>query len=71
MSGKIQPKTHAIKITEATYKDVRSLVLESDILRVTILPDHGSKMASLLHKRTGELIQVLYPGSLVQQRSHL
>jgi hypothetical protein len=30
MSGKIQPKTHAIKINEATYKDVRSLVLEDN-----------------------------------------
>jgi hypothetical protein len=50
MSGKSQPKTHAIKISEATYQDLRSLALESDILRVTILPDYESKMASLLHK---------------------
>ena len=70
MSGKIQPKTHAIKITEATYKDVRSLVLESDILRVTILPDHGSKMASLLHKRTG--VEHLYqlPGKTFRKAAY-
>ncbi len=44
---------HPITIAESRYKDVRSLVLESEILRVTILPHHGSKMASLIHKRTG------------------
>ncbi len=45
--------THEIEIREAAYKDVRSLTLESDVLRVTLVPDHGSKMASLLHKTTG------------------
>lgn len=44
---------HAIKIAEAAYKDARSLILESHLLRVTIVPDRGSKMASLVHKRTG------------------
>ena len=44
---------HTIEIRESAYKDVRSIVLESDLLCVTIVPDHGSKMASLLHKRTG------------------
>jgi hypothetical protein len=49
--GKAKP--HPIKITEATYKDVRSVVLESDFLRVEVIPESGAKMASLLHKRTG------------------
>ena len=55
---------------EATYKDVRSLVLESDILRVTILPDHGSKMASLVHKRTG--VEHLYqlPGKSFRKAAY-
>ena len=53
MSCKSRSTTHAAKISEGIYKDVRSLVLESDVLCVTILPDHVSKTASLLHKRTG------------------
>lgn len=58
MSSHIRIRNHAIKITEAAYKDVRSLVLEGAVLRVTILPDCGSKMASLVHKRTG--VEYLY-----------
>jgi hypothetical protein len=42
-----------IAITESRYKDVRSIVLSSEVLAVTVLPDHGSKIASLLHKPTG------------------
>lgn len=43
----------AVRVYEGRYKDVRSVVLETDALRVTMLPDWGGKMASLVHKRTG------------------
>jgi galactose mutarotase-like enzyme len=42
-----------VSITEGSYKDVRALVLESAALRITVVPDWGAKMASLVHKKTG------------------
>jgi galactose mutarotase-like enzyme len=63
-------KVHPIKITEAAYKDVGSLVLESDALRVAIIPAYGSKMASLMHKRTG--VEHLYqlPGKTFRRAAY-
>ncbi len=42
-----------VSITAGTYKDVEAVVLESELLRVAILPGWGAKIASLIHKKTG------------------
>ena len=62
MSPQTRRKRFVVDIAESTYKDVRSVVLESDALRVTILPDYGSKMASLLDKTTGREHLYQLPG---------
>jgi len=45
-------KDSPVSLTEGTYKDVRAVILESEALRVTLIPDWGAKMASLIHKQT-------------------
>ena len=42
-----------VSITEGGYKDARAVILESEALRVTLIPDWGAKMASLIHKPAG------------------
>jgi galactose mutarotase-like enzyme len=37
-------------ITTGKYKDVEALILESDVLRVALLPEFGSKIASIVYK---------------------
>jgi len=61
---------HPIKVAKATHKDVGSLILESDALRVTIIPDHGSKMASLMHKRTGFEYLYQLPGETFRKAAY-
>ena len=69
-NGKTRRKTHPIRIAESSYKDVRSLVLESELLCVTIVPDHGSKMASLVHKRTGVEHLYQHPGERFRKAAY-
>jgi len=40
-------------ITRGVYKDVDSVILENEFLRVNILPEWGSKTASIIHKQSG------------------
>ena len=42
-----------MNIQEGTYKDVGAVILENDLLKVTVLPEWGSKTASIIHKPTG------------------
>jgi hypothetical protein len=45
------------RLTAGEFKGLRSWVLEGEAIRAVILPDLGTKMASLIHTRTGrELI---------------
>lgn len=46
------------RITTGTFKGLRSWILEGEAVRAVILPDLGSKMASLVHTRTGR--ELLY-----------
>ncbi len=55
---------------EGKYKDVRAVVLESDELRVTIVPDHGAKLASLIHKTTGREHMDQLPGEVFRIASY-
>jgi len=45
-------------ITAGEFKGLRSWVLEGEAIRVVVLPDLGTKMASLVHRRTGR--ELLY-----------
>ena len=38
------------KISLGTYKDVNAVILENDFLKVTLLPEIGSKIASIIYK---------------------
>lgn len=40
-------------ISKGNYKGVESIVIENDYLRAEFLPVYGSKMASLINKKTG------------------
>lgn len=51
-----------LQISEGEYKDARSIVLESEALRVTLVPEWGAKMASLVHKKTGKEHLYQLPG---------
>nr|WP_281098778.1 DUF5107 domain-containing protein [Halobacteroides halobius] len=39
-------------MNQGTYKGLKSIVLENDLLRIEFLPQYGGKMASLSHKET-------------------
>lgn len=41
------------KVYEGSYKDVKALLLENEILKVTIMPDWGSKLSSIIYKPLG------------------
>ena len=47
---------------ESMYKDVFSIVLENDILRVVVLPEFGSKIASVVYKPLSQEILWQNPG---------
>lgn len=40
-------------ISKGSYKDVDAVILENDSLRVTVLPEWGSKIQSILYKPSG------------------
>lgn len=40
-------------ISPGSYKDVDSFILENDFLKVNVLPERGSKTASIIHKQSG------------------
>jgi hypothetical protein len=50
------------KITTGSYKDVKSIVLENDYLRVTLLPDWGSKIVSIRYSNTEQELLWQNPG---------
>jgi len=41
------------RIFRDVYKDVDSFILENDVLKVSVLPERGSKTASIIHKQSG------------------
>ncbi len=43
-------------IGETEYRGLAAVKMENEVLRAVFLPDYGSKMVSLLHKRTGREI---------------
>lgn len=47
---------------ESMYKDVFSIVLENDVLRVAVLPEFGSKIASIVYKPLSQEILWQNPG---------
>ena len=49
-------------ITQGRYKDVEAVILETDALRLAIVPDWGAKLASLIHKPTGREYFFQMPG---------
>lgn len=40
-------------ISSGTYKDVDAIILENEVLKVAVLPEWGSKTASIIWKQTG------------------
>jgi hypothetical protein len=56
-----------ISITTGKYKDVEAVILESEALRLAIVPEHGAKIASLIHKRTGREYLFQLPGESFRQ----
>ena len=52
----------AVKIASGKCKDVDAVILESEALRLAIVPEHGAKMASLVHKVTGRECFFQMPG---------
>ncbi len=44
------------------YKDVEAYILESDELRLALVPAFGAKLASLIHKATGREVFFQLPG---------
>lgn len=43
-------------LIETTWKGARAFALENEALRVAVLPEHGARIASLVHRRTGREI---------------
>ena len=41
------------RITQGRYKGVEAVILDSDALRLAVVPESGAKLASLIHKVTG------------------
>src|SRR3990172_4906176 len=41
------------KVSMGSYKDVRAVVLEDEALKAVLLPDFGSKIASIIHQPDG------------------
>jgi galactose mutarotase-like enzyme len=50
------------KIATGSYKDVKSIVLENDYLRVILLPDWGSKIVSIWYKNIDHELLWQNPG---------
>jgi len=42
-----------MEINHGAYKDVDAVIIENDLLKVTVLPEWGSKTASIVHKSSG------------------
>lgn len=59
-----------VSVSQGTYKDVQSVVLESDAIRATIVPEHGAKLASLIHKKTGREHMDQLPGEVFRKAAY-
>jgi hypothetical protein len=70
MTPTVDPPGLPVSIGPGRYKDVRAVVLESEALRVTIVPDPGAKIASLIHKKTGRECLFQLPGEEFRKTSY-
>lgn len=50
------------RITQGRYKGVEAVILETDAMRLALVPDWGAKLASLIHKPTGRECFFQMPG---------
>lgn len=53
-----------------SYKDLRATVLENEVLAATVLPDFGSKLASLVYKPLGRELLWQNPGPIYRRTSY-
>ncbi|MBZ5561514.1 MAG: hypothetical protein LAP13_03745 [Acidobacteriia bacterium] len=58
-AGTPETPTH---ISTGKYKDVDAVIVESEALRLAVVPDSGAKIASLIHKKTGRECLFQAPG---------
>jgi len=56
-----------VTVAEARYKDVHSIVLEDDVLQITVVPGCGAKIASLINRRTGHECLYQLPGAIFRK----
>lgn len=66
-SGKPAP---SVTIFSGKYKGEDAVLLESDVLRLTVVPGRGAKIASLIHKRTGRECLFQLPGERFRRASY-
>ncbi len=59
-----------VTISTGTFKDVRSIVMENEALRLTIVPEFGAKIASLVHKKTGRECLDQLPGDRFRKAAY-
>ncbi len=59
-----------IHVSAGKYKDVDAVGLESEALRLTVVPDFGAKIASLIHKRTGRECLFQAPGERFRKAAY-
>jgi galactose mutarotase-like enzyme len=52
----------AVRVREGRWARARAVVLESELLRVTVLPEHGARIASLVYRPEGREILWAPPG---------
>lgn len=59
-----------ITILSGKYKGEDAVLMESEDLRLTVVPGHGAKIASLIHKRTGREYLYQQPGERFRKASY-
>ena len=59
-----------VSITQGKYKDVDAVILETQTLRLALVPEWGAKLASLIHKRTGREYLFQMPGETFRKGTY-
>ncbi len=59
-----------MKIYKSKYKDIESICMENDKLKVEFLPSQGAKMASLVFKKTGRELLYQNKGSKYRTKNY-
>ncbi len=62
MSANHKTAGSPVEISAGKYKEVDAVIVESEALRLAVLPTCGAKIASLIHKKTGRECLFQLPG---------